>query len=161
MTLLSLLESSQSTVESSDQALRAAEAALSAAQDANKQAKEALKAVTEAFVLANRKLGIRRLSETEQHSGMRPSNLNNQSDEDSDDMQNFMMLSTNKNPVNDIEDDSSEAEDSFYNNYIPKFILISSKGPAAENQSDKMGLYRLSDEMREGRTSTRGPVGGR
>ena len=154
MTLLSLLESSQSAVESSDQALRAAEAALSAAQDANKQAKEALKAVTEAFVLANRKLGMGRLSETEQHSGMRPSNLNNQSDEDSDDMQNFMMLSTNKNPVNDIEDDSSEAEDSFcfYNNYIPKFILISSKGPTAENQSDKMGLYRLSDEMREGRS---------
>ena len=147
MDFLSLLESSQSAVESSDQALRAAEAALSAAQAANKQAKEALKAVTEAFVLAHKK---QQLPETEQHIGIKPSNMVCKSNEDSDDMQDFMMLSTNKNPVNDIEDDSSEAEDCCYS--PPNFILISSRGPAAENHADKMGLYRLSDEMRDGRS---------
>ena len=50
MTLLSLIESSQSAVESSDKALRSAEKALTAAQIANSQAKDVLKAVSEAFV---------------------------------------------------------------------------------------------------------------
>ena len=50
MSLLYLLEVSQSAVESSDQALRAAVEALAAAQMANYQAKDVLKAVSEAFV---------------------------------------------------------------------------------------------------------------
>ena len=149
MTLLSLLEASQSAVESSDQALRAAEAALSAAQAANKQAKNALKNVTEVFVQENRNL--KRLSRSEKQSGtrIRPSysSMDCESDIDSDD--DFMMLSTNKNPVNDIEDDSSEDGDSFND---PNFIMISSTGPAADNHADMMGVYRRSDEMRDGRS---------
>ena len=149
MTLLSLLEASQSAVESSDQALRAAEAALSAAQAANKQAKNALKNVTEVFVQENRNL--KRLSRSEKQSGtrIRPSysSMDCESDIDSDD--DFMMLSTNKNPVNDIEDDSSEDGDSFN---APNFIMISPPAPAADNHADMMGVYRRSDEMRDGRS---------
>ena len=72
------------------------------------------------------------------------------SDAESDDMDNFVMLSTNKNPVNDIEDDTS-SEDGLMD-AEKKFVLISSSGPAADYQSDMFGVYRLSEEMREGQS---------
>ena len=139
MSLLSLLEVSQSAVESSDQALRAAEEALTAAQAANKQAKDMLKAVSEAFVQEDKSLIT--ISEKEPQSEENVSHIigsmDCQSDEDSDGLEDFVMLSTNKNPVHDIEDDfTSDTSDR-------KFILISSSGPAADHHC--MGLYRLNE----------------
>ena len=34
----------------------------------------------------------------------------------------------------------------------PKFLLIASPGPAANFHDEKLGLYRLSEEVREGRS---------
>ena len=34
----------------------------------------------------------------------------------------------------------------------PPFLLVSSSGPAADDQSDMLGLYRKTEEMREGRS---------
>ena len=72
-----------------------------------------------------------------------------ESDAESEDEFYDAVQSTNNNLVNDIEVDSSEDGD-FFND--PNFIMISSTGPAAQYQGDKMGLYRRSDEMRDGRS---------
>ena len=80
---------------------------------------------------------------------MRPSSMDCESDADSEDEFYDAVQSTNNNLVNGIEDDSSEDGD-FFND--PNFIMISSTGPAARYQGDKMGLYRRSDEMRDGRS---------
>ena len=155
MSFLSLLEASQNAVESSDKALIAAEEALTAAKIANNQAKEVLKAVTEAYVIESNK--VDNVNETKVE--LRPALLSNserqlkivmdcESDECSDDMDDFLMLSTNKNPVNDVEDDSTEDEESAN---PTRFLLISSTGPAADRRSEMFGLYRLTEEIREGK----------
>ena len=100
MTLLSLVEASQSAVESSDQALRAAEEALNAAQIANSQAKDVLRAVSEAFVQEDRKVKtvLKREQESESEISRSTSSMSCENDGDSDEMENLVMLSTNKNP---------------------------------------------------------------
>ena len=143
MSFLSLLEASQNAVESSDKALIAAEEALTAAKIANNQAKEVLKAVTEAFVIKSNKVD----NVSEPKVELRPAFSSNserqlkddrkfvmdcESDEYSDDMDDFLMLSTNKNPVNDVEDDSTEDEESAN---PTKFLLVSSPDPAADRWS--------------------------
>ena len=143
MLLLSLLEASQTAVESSDQALKAAEAALNAAQTANKQAKEVLRAVTEAFVQEDRE----QLVSTNNIKGHGRSKMSITSTStsamvDSDDfVDEFVMLSTNNN--NNIED----VEDESHN-----FLLISSTGPAADIHGKRIGLYRKTDDTKEGRS---------
>ena len=120
-TLLSLLEASQTAVESSDKALSAAKEALAAAQAASIQAKEVLKAASEAFV-------SERNSEPEGNGTNRTRSITMDcaSDEESDGLRDFVMLSDNKNPVDDIEDDSSQDYLS-QDEYVPKRsrILIS------------------------------------
>ena len=72
------------------------------------------------------------------------------SNEDFEDaLEDFLMLSTNKNPVNDIDDDdTTEDEDSSGD----KYLLVSSSGPAAEHNGLNMGLFRKSEDTREGRS---------
>ena len=137
MSLLSLLEVSQSAVESSDQALRAAEEALAAAQTANTQAKEVLKAVSEAFVQEDKKLTnlTEKKTHSEENVANRTRSIDCESDEDSDGLKDFVILSTNKNPVHDIEDDTNEDISD------PEFFLFSSTGPAAFHHHS-LGLYR-------------------
>ena len=159
MSLLSLLGASQSAVESSDQALKAAEKALTAAQTANKQAKEMLRAVTEAFVQEDRKQAVstnneRPLQERKEVTARRISIMDCESDGDSnedfeDALEDFLMLSTNKNPVNDIDDDdTTEDEDSSGD----KYLLVSSSGPAGDHWGYLLGLFRKSEDTREGRS---------
>ena len=123
MSLLSVLEASQSAVESSDQALQAAEKALTAAQTAYNQAKEVLRAVTEAFVQEDRKQlvstkfeGPRK--ETKEFNFNRLSLVDCETDEADD-----CFLSTNKNPVNDIDDEESTEDEETSGQ---KYLLISS-----------------------------------
>ena len=138
MTLLSLLEASQTAVESSDKALSAAEEALAAAQAANIQAKEVLRAVSEAFV-------SERNSEPDENGTNRTRSITMDcaSDEESDGLRDFVMLSDNKNPVDDIEDDSSQ-DDYKEDTTSPNFLLISSTGPAADHHC-MLGLYRRAE----------------
>ena len=132
MSLLSLLEASQSALESSDQALKAAEKTLTAAQTANRQAKEVLRAVTEAFVQEDRKQlvstkfeGPRK--ETKEFNFNRLSLVDCETDEADD-----CFLSTNKNPVNDIDDEeSTEDEESSGQKYL---LISSTTDLAAEDQ---------------------------
>ena len=63
----------------------------------------------------------------------RTRSLDCESDEDADDMRDLVMLSTNKNPVNDVEDEFIDTG--------PQFFLISSTGPAADYRC-MLGLYR-------------------
>ena len=149
--LLSLLEASQTAVESSDKALKAAEVALSAAKIANEQAKATLKAVTEAFVQEDQKLVTEpeRRSESEGYSSNRiVSIMDCETDEDTDEMEDFLVLSTNKNPITDIDDEIPE------DSTDPNFILVSCSGPAADHQSDKFGVYRLSEDISRSRTQS-------
>ena len=141
MSLLALIEASQSAVESSDKALRAAEKALTAAQIANTQAKDVLKAVSEAFIQEDRKMMT--ILEVERESEI----MDCDSDGDFDDMKNFVMLSTNNIPVNDVEDEDSTSSsvDEDENFTSPRFYLISSTGAAADHQCDTLGLYRQSE----------------
>lgn len=60
-----------------------------------------------------------------------------------------LMLYTNKNPVNDIDDDdTTEDEDSSGD----KYLLVSSSGPAGDRWKARLGLYRKSEDTREGRS---------
>ena len=143
MLLLSLLEASQTAVESSDQALKAAEAALTVAQTANKQAKEVLRAVTEAFVQENRKLGSTNI---ERHGQSELTVTKTSSMGNSDDfVEKFVMLSTNNNNIEDVEDDSPEHE----NTTIYDFLLISSTGPTADHFGRMFGFYHKTEEIKE------------
>ena len=99
MCLLSLLEVSQTAVESSDLALRAAEEALAAAQTANIQAKNVLKAISDAFVSEDQKFTAISGREPQSKENVRLRNMDCESDEDYDGLKDFVMLSTNKNPV--------------------------------------------------------------
>ena len=116
MLLLSLLEASQTSVKSSELALRSAEEALTAAQAAHTQALETLRVVTEAFQREDKRLETSSCEEhpgeSEENDRRRTSVMECESDQDSDDGDNFLMLSTNKNPINNIEDDTTEDEDS-------------------------------------------------
>ena len=169
-----MLEASQTAVESSDQALRAAEVALNAAQTANKQAKDVLRAVTEAFVQEDRKLASTNIEGHPQQAEqvVNRASVDCESDGNSDDIvHNFVMLSTNKNLNNNIEDieddddeddddgdedndvdddddteDDTEGDDDICHN----FLLISSTGPACDRFSKMFGLYRKTEEMKEG-----------
>ena len=138
---LKLLEASQSAFESSEKALNAAEDALTAIKIVHVEAKAALDAATEAFIAASYKTS----SENETTSTSCRSSVdrdfeleNNDPDEAEED---FIMLSTNRNPIIDLDDDMS-----------PPFLLITSCGPAADHQSDMFGMYRLTREMTEGRS---------
>ena len=113
MLLLSLLEASQTSVKSSELALRSAEEALTAAQAAHTQALETLRVVTEAFQREDKRFETSscELGESDENGRKRTSVMECESDQDSDDGDDFVMLSTNKNPVNDIEDDTTEDED--------------------------------------------------
>ena len=143
MSLLNLLEISQSAVKSSDKALRAAEEALSAAQIAHSEVKTMLQAVTEAFVLEDRKLRANS-EESEGYESLRTmSSVECETEDDSDDMEDFVMLSTNKNPIKDIEEEVSEDKAS------PNFLLLSSTGPAADHRGQMLGVYHKSQEKRE------------
>ena len=107
MMLLSLLEAFQTAVESSDKALRAAEEALAAAKIANTQAKEALKAVTEAFVIeSSRAIKNNKREESEAKTVKNSANKfedrkrifhkDSLSDEEYDEVEDFLMLSTTR-----------------------------------------------------------------
>ena len=145
MTLLSLVEASQSAVESSDLALKAAEKALSAAQTANNQAKDVLKAVSEAFVQEDRKMMTNSEGEREPENEIsRPtSSMSCENDSDSLDMENFVILSTNNNPVKDVDEDIDEDS---------KFFLISSTGAAADHRCNALGHYRRCGQSEDGRS---------
>ena len=71
-----------------------------------------------------------------------------ESDDDSNEVEDFLMLSTNKNPVIDIDDefndddddDTTEDEDSSGD----KYPLLSSSGPAGDLRGIMLGLFRKS-----------------
>ena len=134
---LKFLEASQSAFESSEKALIAAEEAHNAAKIVHVEAKAALDAATEAFKAASYKT-----SESEKTST--PWILSEQGNADSDEDEtdeDFIMLSTKKDPVIDLEDDM-----------YPTFFLITSSGPAADHQGAMLGLYRRTELMTEGRS---------
>ena len=141
LTYLKLLEASQSAFESSEKALKAAEEAFNSAKRANVDARASLDAATEAFKAASHKT-----SENEQTSSSwmltagRYSEQENNADPDEAE-EDFIMLSSKRNPVIDLEDDVS-----------PPFFLITSNGPAADYQSVMLGLYRRSEEIKGGRS---------
>ena len=59
-----------------------------------------------------------------------------------------LMLSANKNPVNDVDDDDiTEDEDSGDN-----YLLVSSSGPAGDKWGHQLGLFRKSEDTIEGRS---------
>ena len=153
MFLLSLLEASQSAVESSDQALKAAEEAFSAAQTANKKANEVLRAVTKAFVQENSKQQVSSnleglCQEIKENDATRVSIMECDKNGDSEETDECF-LSTNKNPVHDLtDDDTTEYEESSCHEYI----VVSSTGPAADHCGVMLGIYRKTEEMREGRS---------
>ena len=108
-TFLKLLEASQTSFESSEKALKAAEEALTAAKIANVEAKAALNAATEAFQTQS----FCNTSEKNEKSTSDMSFVDQEfktmtPDPDSDldePEEDFMFLSSNKNPVTDLEDD--------------------------------------------------------
>ena len=81
------------------------------------------------------------VSEPENEKSRPTSSMDCENDSDSLDMENFVILSTNNNPVKDVDDDFTEDS---------KFILISSTGAAADHECDTLGLYRQS-ESEDGR----------
>jgi len=112
-----------SLLEASQAAVESSDQALRVAEEANTQAKKVLKAVTEALVKEDRKKQQQQLVST-----------------------NF---DTNKNLVNDIDNDAN-TEDEESTSHI--YLLVSSTGSAANHQSDMLGLYRKTEEMRDGRS---------
>ena len=62
-----------------------------------------------------------------------------ENDGESDDVENFVILSTNKNIINDVDEDFTEDS---------KFLLISSTGAAADRPCGSLGLYRQSEVER-------------
>ena len=130
---LKLLEASQSAFESSEKSLKAAEEALTAAKIVHVEAKAALDAATEAFKAASYKT-------SESEKVRRGSEQENADPEEAE--EDFIMLSTKKGPVIDLEDDMFDM--------YPTFFLITSSGPAADHQCDMLGLYRRTEQMTEG-----------
>ena len=153
MSLLSLLGASQSAVESSDQALQAAEKALTAAQTANKQAKEVLRAVTEAFVREDRKLLVSTnfegpRQETKEVNFNRIPLMDCETDGDADEVYGCF-LSTNKNPVNDIDDEESTEDEETSGQ---KYLLISSTTDlAADDQRQAIAKANEAELQELGR----------
>ena len=141
LTYLQLLEASQTAFEASKRNLKAAE-------EAHVAAKAALDAASEAFKASSNKVsinddsGIDLDSINEKTSAGRDLEQENADPDEGE--KDFIMLSSKKNSVIDVEDD----KDDMY----PAFLLISSKGPASEhNRGDKLGLYRKTKQMTEGR----------
>ena len=202
MSLLSLIDVSQAAVDSSDQALKLASVALNkvklakiqgkfeagtsdqsvkasfeaftAAKIANIQAKTMHNAVTEAFLQEDRKF-TEKIKPEENVTYSKSTYC--ESDDGSDDINNFVMLSTNKNPVQDIEDEAStnptstslslsssiigHAEgldcndiehDLTVQSTDPNFFLLSSSGlgDAEGHECGMIGLYRKTEEKIEG-----------
>ena len=139
---LKFMEASQSAFESSEKALKAAEEALTAAKIVHVEAKAALDAATEAFKAASYKT-----SETEKTFTPCILTLGSDSEQEMADPdeaeEDFIMLSTKKGPVIDLED---------YMSPTPPFLLVTSNGPAADHQGIMLGLYRRTEEISDGRS---------
>ena len=135
---LKFLEASQSAFESSETALKAAKEALTAAKIVHVEAKAALVTATEAFKAVSYKT-----SESEKTPCILT--LGSDSEQEMADPdeaeEDFIMLSTEKDPIIDVEDDMSPTS---------PFLLITSTGPAADHQGDMLGLYRKTEKMEEG-----------
>ena len=116
-------------------ALKAAEEALTAIKMVH------VDAATEAFIAASYKTSSKNemTSISCTSSVDRDFELENNDPEETE--EDFIMLSTNRNPIIDLDDDMS-----------PPFLLITSTGPAADQHSGMFGLYRLTREMTEGRS---------
>ena len=137
---LKFLEASQSAFESSEKALKAAEEALTAAKMVYFKAKAALDSATEAFKAASHKTSEIKKTSTPCILTLR-SDLEQEMADPDEAEEDFIMLSTKKDPTIDLEDDM-----------YPPFFLITSTGPAVDHQDEMFGLYRRTEEMTEGRS---------
>ena len=162
-TYLMLLEASQSALESSEKALKAAEEAFNAAKRVNIEAKASLHAATEAFKSVSYKTSE---NEKQQHDTCLLSVGRNSEQENADPdgaEEDFIMLSTNKKPITDLEDDMSlitpvrspSSQISAVKQQSPSdppFFLISSTGPPrpAGHPEHMLGLYQKIEEINEG-----------